>query len=355
MDIAAHIGQLVMEHECVIIPGLGGFITDYRAAEINQLQHQILPPSRKLVFNAQINGNDGLLANFLSQRLDISYKTALLLLEVFANYCQRDLAEGKQINFGDLGILDKNIHNKLEFYPNNAINYNEDSFGLKALDFQKIERKSDFSLRAPIIKREVRPNSTNIIQLNSSVIRKIAALLIPFGLLIGAVFYLPSIGQNKYLQQTSFFSFLNNFNQSETLDTNLDNSKTESTTEEFTDISNIESKSTLVETAVSENIENKSDITTPVLSDLIVRDRIVDLPKGKFHIICGSFGEKSRADALVAHLKSEGFAAFAAGQSKSGTYRVSIQSFANLNDASRQMQWVRAQGFDRAWILNKRF
>jgi len=91
MDIAAHIGQLVMEHECVIIPGLGGFITDYRAAEINQLQHQILPPSRKLVFNAQINGNDGLLANFLSQRLDISYKTALLLLEVFANYCQRDL------------------------------------------------------------------------------------------------------------------------------------------------------------------------------------------------------------------------------------------------------------------------
>lgn len=355
MDIAAHIGQLVMEHECVIIPGLGGFITNYRAAEINQRQHQILPPSRKLVFNAQLNGNDGLLANFLSQKLDISYKTALLLLEVFANYCQRDLAEGKQISFGDLGILDKNVHNKLEFYPNNAINYNEDSFGLKALDLQMMERKSDFSLRAPIIKKEVRAHTTNIIQLNTSVLRKIAALLIPFGLLIGAVFYLPSIVQNKYLQQTSFFSFLDNFKQSETSDSNIDNSKTESTTEELTDSSNTESESTAAEAVDSENIENESEITTPVSTDLIVRDRIADLPKGKFHVICGSFGEKSRADALVARLKSEGFAAFIAGQSQLGTYRVSIQSFTNLNDASRQMQWIREQGFDKAWILNKRF
>ena len=129
MDIAAHIGQLVLEHECVIIPGLGGFLTNYHAAEINQQQHRIQPPTRKLVFNAQLNSNDGLLAHYLSQRLDISYKTSLLLLEVFANYCQRDLAEGKQIAFGDLGILDKNSHHKLEFYPNTTINYNEDAKG----------------------------------------------------------------------------------------------------------------------------------------------------------------------------------------------------------------------------------
>ena len=53
MDIAAHIGQLVLKQECVIIPGLGAFLTNYHAAEINPRQHHILPPTRKLVFNAQ--------------------------------------------------------------------------------------------------------------------------------------------------------------------------------------------------------------------------------------------------------------------------------------------------------------
>ena len=206
MDIAAHIGKLVLEHECVIIPKLGGFLTNYNTAEIKPQQHHILPPSRTLVFNSQLNTNDGLLANYLANQLDISYKTSLLLLEVFVNYCQRDLAEGKQIAFGNLGMLDMNTNNKLEFHPNTSINYNEDAFGLKAIPLKSIERKPDFSLQAPLMKKLVKPPKTKVIKLNGLALRKIAAVIIPLGILISAVFYFPSAHNN--LQQTSLFSFL---------------------------------------------------------------------------------------------------------------------------------------------------
>ncbi|MDA3904763.1 MAG: SPOR domain-containing protein [Bacteroidales bacterium] len=354
MNIAAHIGQLVLEHECVIIPGLGGFLTNYHAAEINNRQHHILPPSRKLVFNAQLNTNDGLLANFLSQRLDISYKTSSLLLEVFANYCQRDLAEGKQISFGDLGVLDMNNHHKLEFYPNTTINYNEDAFGLKALALKTIVRKPEFNLQAPIQKAIKKPYKTKVVKLNSLTLRKVAAVLIPLGIFISAVLYLPSLIQNKNLQQTSVISFLDSVKSPVSSDVKLDNSEGELSVKESDELPIIEEIETKTEEDISVK-ENDAKKTRVNLNEFIVQKQRDIIPKGQFHIICGSFSEKDRAEALVGHLKSEGFTAFIAGQSQIGTYRVSIQSFANAQDAYRQINWIRNQGYDRAWILNKSF
>jgi len=351
MDIAAHIGKLVLEHECVIIPGLGGFLTNYHAAEINRQYHLIQPPSRKLVFNAQLNSNDGFLAHYLSQRLDISFKSSLLLLEVFSKYCQRDLAEGKQIAFGDLGILDRNNHNKLEFYPNTTNNYNEDAFGLKAVAIKSIVRKPDYSLIAPIQNSKVEKPHTKVINLNGAVLRKIAAVLLPLALLIGAIFYLPSLVNNENVQQSSVFSFLDSLKSSIFSIQKSDDTVEMTMTEESTEIPTIE--------APEANADLDTEINTleteAAPSEFIVQESRCEMPKGQYHIICGSFIEKVRAEALVDQLKEEGFTATLAGQSNSGTYRVSIQSFDNSEDAHRQINWIRNQGFDKAWILNKNF
>ncbi|MCD6180203.1 MAG: SPOR domain-containing protein [Bacteroidales bacterium] len=349
MDIAAHIGQLVLEHECVIVPRLGAFLTNYHAAEIVPHQYSINPPRRNLVFNAQLNTNDGLLAHHLSQRLDISYKTSLLLLEVFVDYCLRDLADGKQIAFGELGILDRNSHNKLEFNPNTTINYNENAFGLRPLALKSIERKSDFSSQAPIQKKEVKLSSTKVITLNSSALRKIAAILIPLAVFIGTLFYLPTLVQNENIQQTSIFSFLDSLKSSMFSDEEYNNTEVLSVVDNKTIDSDIKENTT--EDALVDNVDIESDIET---NEFIVHEEI-EIPKGQYHIICGSFMEKDRAEAFVSHLKADGFAASIAGQSKYGTYRVSMQSFSNSADAKKQIKWIRNQGYDKAWILNKTF
>lgn len=347
MDIAAHIGELVKEQECVIIPGLGAFLTNYHAADINAQQHLIHPPSRKLVFNAQLKSNDGLLAHYLSERLDLSYKTTLLLLEVFSNYCQRDLAEGKQISFGTLGILDRNNHQKLEFYPNTTVNYNEDSFGLNSIAARQIHRTPDFSLQAPIQKTELKIASTKTVSINRSAIRKIAAVLLPLALFVSVLYYLPNIVKNENIQQSSIFSFLDSLRSTFFLDekVNLTNENSSQST-----IDSIEPEIEQLEETSAEIIEESNTDF-----EIIVKEDIEKTLQGNYHIICGSFLEKDRAESLVTQLKNQGFAAGIAGQSSSGTYRVSIQSFILAEDASRQISWVRNQGFTQAWVLNKTF
>lgn len=350
MDIAAHIGQLVLQHECVIIPGLGAFLTNYHAAEINPRQYSIQPPKRNLVFNAQLNSNDGLLAHYLSQRMNIPYKTSMLLLEVFATYCQRDLSEGKQIAFGDLGVLDMNSHHKLEFYPNTSINYNEDAFGLKSLAIKPIERKPDFGLHAPIQKSEVKIQSGRVIAINRT-LRKAAAVLIPLAFLVGAAFYLPTVVQNKQLNETSVFSFLDSLKSSLFSSDQLEDTATEIKAAKVEETPVVEIADPKTEPLIQE--ETPETIAAPVSQ--IDENKIENSPKGKYHIICGSFFEKERAEAYISQLNSEGYHASLAGQSKTGSYRVSIQSFTSAEEASDQIKWFRQMGYDRAWILNKRF
>ncbi|MBN1650968.1 MAG: SPOR domain-containing protein [Bacteroidales bacterium] len=347
MDIAAHISRLVLEHECVIIPGLGAFLTNYHAAQINESQHQIKPASRSLVFNSQLNTNDGLLANHLAQRLNISYKTALQVLNVFVSYCRRDLAEGKQIAFGELGILEMNSHFKLEFHPNTTINYNEDAFGLKAIALKRIVRKPDFSLQAPLQKTVVKPKTTRVIKLNTQTLQKIAAVLIPIAVLIGAVFYLPYLTQQgANLQQTSVLSFLD----SSQTNKSSENSKPD----QIFDNESVEESAPVLDLEAKNELDSKA--AEPANTNgFIVKESAIEQPKGQYHIICGSFIEKERAEALVGRLRAEGFDAFVAGQSNMGTYRVSMQSFNNAQDATKQVQWLRHQGYSMAWILNKNF
>ena len=275
------------------------------------------------------------------------------MLEVFSQLCQRDLAEGKQIDFGDLGILDRNSHHKLEFYPNTTINYNEDAFGLKPLAIKPFERKPDFGLQAPIRKTEIRPSTAKVIKLNNAVLRKVAVVLIPLAFLISAVFYLPTLISNKQLNQTSVFSFLDSLKFSVFSNEKSDDANNEILVEEP-----IETQTEAVVENITDEDSNSIEEETEVdsyPSEFIVQEPNAEVPEGLYHIICGSFVEKDRAEALVDDLKAEGFDAFVAGQSNSGTYRVSMQSFPNFMEASRQIEWIRQKGYDRAWILKKRF
>jgi|GEM_PF-1527409 len=348
MDIAAHIGNLVLEHECVIIPGLGAFLTNFHSSEIHPEQHSILPPSRKLVFNAQLNTNDGLLAHYLAQRLSVSYKTSLQLLGLFVTYCKRDLAAGKQISFGELGVLDLNSSHKLEFYPNTSVNYNEDAFGLKPLPLQVVERKHDFSSKAPLLTVAETVTPRPVIHLNKAILRKFAAVLIPLALLMGAVFYMPVLLHKGSIQETSFFSYFDSLRSS----VFAEKEKRDDTPNiQPVVVDEVENGGVVKENAASNSAISDSNEAV----EFIVQEPQKEELQGAYHIICGSFLEKERAQKMVNQLKSEGFPASLAGQSTTGTYRVSMQSFTKAQDANRQIKWVRHQGYDRAWILNKTF
>ena len=62
ISLARHIELLLLEHDCVIVPGLGGFIANHADARYTgDEEHLFLPPYRTIGFNQQLQVNDGLL------------------------------------------------------------------------------------------------------------------------------------------------------------------------------------------------------------------------------------------------------------------------------------------------------
>ena len=79
--LAAQISKLLFEHDCVIVPGLGGFITNYKPAIIHPQHHTFHPPSKQIIFNAALNSNDGILINAYCGIFETDFTTAAKIID----------------------------------------------------------------------------------------------------------------------------------------------------------------------------------------------------------------------------------------------------------------------------------
>jgi len=140
MNMDAFISELLHQHECVIVPGLGGFLTNYSPARILPVQHVFVPPSKYIVFNASISHNDGILANHLSSINNISYRDSLVLISNWVNKQKTRLKSGHTWSLENIGILSLDHEGNLQFEPSNNINYLAESYGLTSFVFPPVKR-----------------------------------------------------------------------------------------------------------------------------------------------------------------------------------------------------------------------
>lgn len=140
MKIAHYISDLLYEHECVVIPGLGGFISKDQAAQINPLKHQFKPPFREIVFNPHLRANDGLLLSAIAQNENISYQDAKSNLDRFIHKCIDGLNTGRRIHFRNIGSIYYAEDKQIIFQADENQNYMASSFGLSSFVSPSIER-----------------------------------------------------------------------------------------------------------------------------------------------------------------------------------------------------------------------
>lgn len=58
IELAQHIEALLLENDCVIVPGFGGFVAHYAPATHVKEENLFLPPTRTIGFNPQLKLND---------------------------------------------------------------------------------------------------------------------------------------------------------------------------------------------------------------------------------------------------------------------------------------------------------
>ena len=66
----------MLEHDCVVIPGFGGFITNAEEARFLEQEWQMMPPYRTVRFNQALKSNDGLLVQSYMNIYDASFPAA---------------------------------------------------------------------------------------------------------------------------------------------------------------------------------------------------------------------------------------------------------------------------------------
>lgn len=148
IDIGAYLGELLFDHQTVNVPGLGGFVTQYKPATIDQVQGRISPPGKSLTFNRNLVLDDGLLVNFIKEKHGLSYSEAQ---QVVAEYVKDVLAaiERREIVvFPNLGRLYRDFENNLQFLPDNT-NFNTDVHGLPEVAFYPVARTEGLKTAAP--------------------------------------------------------------------------------------------------------------------------------------------------------------------------------------------------------------
>jgi len=191
--IELYISELVDNHDCVIIPGLGAFIAQPTSADIHPITHKFTAPGRTLGFNAQIKVNDGLLASEISVREGISFQEANTYIEEFVKKIATSLSLYKHYNFTGIGRFFYNLEGKLEFEPDYLANFSSDSFGLTDFVFKPIDRNTydmnqDTHRKAKEAASKYNKGEETPVT-KSNTLAKVLFVLMPLVVLIGAAGY----------------------------------------------------------------------------------------------------------------------------------------------------------------------
>lgn len=336
MKLDHYISKLLFRYDCVIVPNLGGFVTNYKPASINPVRDTFYPPSKGISFNKNLVHNDGLLANAISQENGISYEKALSIIEMGVAKIQQDLKHRQKIVFDSVGVLFYDNDNRLQFEPSAHVNYLLESYGLSSFQQFPVKRKT----------LEDKIKETPILPINQSSGNKkwlkAAAVLVP---LTALAIWLPT----KY-DLTADFNYAN-LNPFKSAALPLYTERTSTPVFEKIDVPTVDETNHTVTFIKNESpivIAKTTAEPTVKIDSTYVKTQVQSL---NYHVIGGCFSEKENAENFVQELVAAGYNASIIGKRK-GLFAVGYSSFASRKEAVEGLALAKNHN-NKAWILHQ--
>jgi len=381
MNIANFISELLFNYECVVLPGLGGFITNPQSATINRITHQFNPPYNQIFFNKHLTANDGLLVRHIAYKKNVSYETARNLVDVFVKSTQLRLESGEKVHLENIGTLEYDSNQNIRFEQSTSINYNPESFGLTSLISPSIRRKTDEEkLRGLILSGTARNKSVDRKTGSTSPKRKKGFVRSSF-IIAMLAFFVFSLSWalvereqvSEYWQEQASLLPFNNSNEKYQPRNSMQKFNSDRLVE-LENLDKIESKEIRLdaEKEVAEDSFNKekddalTSTTTNSAEDISltetepesVKSEDVVAPKVKsasklYYVVAGSFSNEVNASKLVAMLRKKGYNAMIADTTKKGMFRVAYLGVEDLDSAKQQLYAIRQEDNPEAWIFRK--
>ncbi len=337
INIEKYLPDLLYRHDCVIIPGFGGFIGNYSPAMINPLYHTFYPPFKSLLLNIHLKQNDGLLASFISQSEQVPYEHAMDLIRVMLEEWNRVLENGQELVIEKVGRIVKETDGILKFEQDQSVNYLPDAFGLTTLVSPAIRRPGMQDRLEKKLTRYIQSPSGKQGKLTRT-LKWAAIMALPLGLAL--YFSLTNMDQIRSFQENySGFLFSNSTpvvkKSVESPKVILPSKETGNPVQNLT--TSVKSTSTPVIPVVKPESQETIELSA----------------KKPFAIIVGAFRFRQNADNLVSKLKLEGYDAGIFDTTRTGLFRVCVGTFISRDEAIGQLAVVRSGNYSSAWLLSK--
>jgi cell division septation protein DedD/nucleoid DNA-binding protein len=369
MNVSKYISALLKDYECVVLPGLGGFISNEQPAAINRLTHEFKPPYHRLFFNTHLKTDDGLLVNHISKQEQITYSQARLVVDEYVSGVQLRLQNGKTVELDNIGYLNLDEEQNIAFDQDFSTNYNADAFGLTSFVSPPVKRETEeeedfLRLIVPRQKKQEKPQDRRPekkqkqeTKKEKKYARRLPVVIAVLALFVIAVAWGLQHREN-FSSYASLFPFSNGTPKYQPREVKeMQTSSLDELTQELTG-----NPVTADEEATPEVVKEAADVpmevaTTATTSPIVPEEKkVVPVPKAttkQYYIIAGSFGKESNANKLVGQLKKKGFEAMIADTNKNGMFRVAYASVGNLKLAKEKLQAIRQEDNAEAWILKK--
>lgn len=138
--IIKSVQELLYNHECVIIPEFGAFITKYVPAKIDSVTHRFTPPSKEMVFNSFLDNDDSLLVDYISLKNKVTKEEAKSSVHDFVVDVTRVLHDDKKVDFDGIGTLSIDNDDSYVFKSAEDVNFLGDAFGLTSFTMLPVFR-----------------------------------------------------------------------------------------------------------------------------------------------------------------------------------------------------------------------
>src|SRR6202008_1782210 len=95
-QITTLISELLYKHDCVIVPGFGGFVARGYNSSFSKGNNLLYPQTKHVLFNRNLVHNDGLLVSALMEKAGLNYNEAEKLIGDYKDYIQSLLSVKKR-------------------------------------------------------------------------------------------------------------------------------------------------------------------------------------------------------------------------------------------------------------------
>lgn len=309
MQISKYISDLLFRYDCVVVPNFGAFLAHKVSAEIHPHTNAFYPPKKRLSFNAQLQSNDGVLANHIAVSERISYENALAKIDKQVNALKIQLGKNETLLLEHIGTFQHTKTGQLVFEPIYHLNYLTESFGLSQFVSPAVSRTTHLKVVDAIEQKT--PIALSYKKRKTQTVFKYAAVaVIMLGL--GGFF-----GSNTYLQH-------------------------------------IEQQNILAQEQASVALDNKIQEATFIMSNPLPAVSLeVTNTSGNFHIVAGAFRVEANSDRKLRQLKRLGFNARKIGQNRYGLHQVVYDSYQTRQQAQRALYQIKRTQDSSAWLLIK--